>query len=257
MLMKRILPTFLSILLLSPLAIAELDDWAKKQSRLVFGDKITHWGTGIGKTPEMALFKAEFMAVRGITTECGGIASKGIKVPKKKVIPHEGQYMAYARASIPFVECDYNKTAKAKTNKDLPNKYLQDGLKLYDKLVINAFEKKDDDVNLKKVLKKVNNYLKVKNEEYDSRLATIEADIKNLKNKPTSVVIHKKEIHLHGDAAKYEECIMDYNDLMDDAQRASYKNRVPGNLMGEKSRHLYNKAQRKLYRCQQIKKNSK
>ena len=48
--------------------------------------------------------------------------------------------------------------------------------------------------------------------------------------------------------------MQEYNDIMYEAQQASYKNKVPGNLVGEHSRSIYNKAQRKLYSCQSIKK---
>jgi hypothetical protein len=227
-------------------------EWLTNQSRIIVGEDISHWGTGLGKTPEIALFKAEFMAIRSITKECGGYTSKGIYIPKKHVKPHGKVYLGFARANISFAECDYDKTPMAKTNKDLNNPYLDKGLKLYDKLIDDEFNKKK---NIKETMNKVLEFLKIKNKEQDSRLKTIENEIQKLKNKPINqnIIINRNEIHIHGTKAKYAECLQEYDEIMYEAQQKSYKNKIPGNLVGENSRSTYNKAQRKLYICNQMK----
>ena len=159
-----------------PIYANELPDWAKNQSRILVGENITYWGTGLGRSPEIALFKAEFMSIRGIKSECGGYASKGISIPKRKVKIHLSGYVAYVRGSIPFVECDYNKTPMAKQNKDLKNKYFEDGLKLYDKLILNEFENKNDKNLIKKIKQEVFGFLKVKSQEQGERLKVLERE---------------------------------------------------------------------------------
>ena len=233
---------------------SELPDWAKNQSRMLIGEDITYWGTGLGKSPEIALFKAEFMSIRGIKSECGGYVSKGISIPKRKVLPHSSGYVAYVRGSIPFVECDYNKTPMAKSNKNLKNPYMEKGLQLYDKLISNEFEKNDKE-KTKSIKKEVLNFLRIKNKEQEARISAIEEELRELRKRPVkqNITIYKKEVHLHGSEAKYEECMQDYDDLMYEAQQASYKNKVSGNLVGKHSVAIYNKAQRKLYQCQNMK----
>jgi hypothetical protein len=234
-----------------------LPSWAKDQDRKLINEDISHWGTGLGQTPELALFKAEFMAVRSISKECGGFASKGIYIPKKYVTKHQSKYVAYARANIPFPECDYNKTPMAKSNKELENSYLKKGLGLYDKLIKESFERKTDKPK-QDTMKVVLDYLKIKNKEQDSRITAIEEQIR-LMQVPSKTVqnitINKREIHLHGTEAKYQECMQEYDDIMYEAQQQSYKNKVPGNLVGKNSINTYNKAQRKLYKCNQMKRN--
>jgi hypothetical protein len=172
------------MMMLSPLLFSkEIPHWAKNQSRMIVGENITYWGTGLGSSPEIALFKAEFMSIRGIKSECGGYASKGISIPKRIVTLHSDRYVAYVRGSIPFSECDYNKTPMAKTNKNLKNQYFEDGLVLYNKLITNEFEKKNDKKETDKIKKRVANFLKINNQEQESRLKAIESELRELKKR--------------------------------------------------------------------------
>lgn len=236
-----------------------LPKWASNQSRMIVGEDITHWGTGLGKSPQIAIFKAEFMAIRSIKSECGGYVSKGISIPKRKIQTHINGHIAYVRASIPFAECDYNKTPMAKNNKNLRNSYMEKGLKLYDRLITNQFEKKDDSNTIRQIKDEIVKFLKIKNKEQETRLITIENELKRLKNRPIhqNITIHKKEVHVHGSEAKYEECMQGYDDIMYEAQQASYKNKVSGNLVGKHSVAIYNRALRKRYYCQNIKTKNK
>jgi hypothetical protein len=235
---------------------SELPEWAKSQDRLIDGNEISHWGTGIGTSQEIAAFKAEFMAIRSVVQECGGYASKGIYVGKK-ILQQNGAdiFVAYARAYIPFVECDYNKTPAAKTNKDLVNPKLIEGTALYNKYIQKSYESKDETGKLKQLEFSIGKFLKKFEEENGKRLESLEKEVNSLKNLSRGhTTIIQKNVHLHGDKAKYEECMEDYYELLSRAERGSSKNQGKdhGNLFGEHSRETYNEAVRKKYRCDKI-----
>lgn len=249
--MRRIL---LLIFLISLNAIA-IPKWAENSKRQIEDENISHWGLGIDKNPDVAMFKAQFSAMDSLINECGGYANKDIIITHKHIENNNGLYNAYSRARIPYVSCYYSRTPMAKDNKDLENPQLKKGMKLYYGLIEENFKKKKENKSQdnKKLISKVTSYFNEFKKQTNNRLNKLEKDVESLANKPQEVTIIQKNITMNASETKFRECMEDYDELMREAQHKAMKARIPGNLADPVASRYFNRAQRKLYRCQRMK----
>ena len=222
-------------------------DWVNKPSRVIVGGDLLHWGAGVSDKQEIALFKAESMALRSAVLECG-FPHKDMKVWERQVDFINNQYKAYVRGGISIHECERMKRVKNKEKKRLTNNKLKKSLLLYDNYLKAELLPKPDTKELDKQI-----------------ITDIKGDINNLQSKVEKLearpagktTVHQtvqvQEIKVYGDAAKQQECFLDYRSLMDDANAEAMETSEPaGNLANGPANRIYNKAQRKLRQCSEM-----
>jgi hypothetical protein len=233
---------------------ASSNNWIEQQNRVFIEDRIQYWGTGADASEEIAMFKAKGMAIKLIGEECGGFFSKEIVIRRQKIVKENYSYRAYVHADIPYVSCNYSKTPMAKNNPDLENSSIVESQKLYSSLLEKQFQKMDEkEIGLFK--KEIIEYLNKTNQENTKNLIQLEQRVKTLESEPKTInqTIIQQNYQMTPSESAYKECMDDYQDLMDDAQHAAMKNRIPGNLAEGKAARIYNKAQVKRIKCSALK----
>lgn len=226
-------------------------EWINAQSRTVQGGDILHLGVGIGKSPEIARFKAESMAVKNLMSECS-LAHREIVIWDRYLEKaDENSYKAYARAGLSFTACDEARAAKGEDRKRLSNPVLVRNQDLYDQL-------ERESVDQSKLLGRIQAWTRALVGKSEDRLNELESRITELEKSPSQsvTVIHQNTILVGATANKegrLRDCMEEYQQLMREAQDRAMASTPPGNLASPEAAPAWNRAQRKLFYCRKIK----
>ncbi len=229
--------------------------WTDGQSRAVIGGDILHLGIGYGKTPEMARFKSEAMAVKNLISECSLAHRDTVIWDRYLETLDDGTYKGYARAGLDFQSCEEAKHAKGEQRKILSNPALVQNQDLYNQLEF-AQDHSDD------LFGKIKTWVDAMLGKQNRRLADLEEKVANIEKQPqptiiNNTIIERKTVLFGGDgedrAGRYRDCIQEYNELMNDANRLAQNSRpFPGNLASPQAAPAWNRAMRKLSYCRTI-----
>jgi|GEM_PF-6064462 len=105
-------------------------DWTTDSKRRVEGSYIIHWGTGTSEQSDLAIFKAQQMAIKTIISECGGFANKEVIPEKAYSEEKDGKHVGYAKVAIPFRDCEHGK-ADGVTAAEVENPEIKKAQDLY------------------------------------------------------------------------------------------------------------------------------
>jgi hypothetical protein len=113
---------------------SERPDWTDLTSRHVVGGDVLQVGQGVGRSAELARFKAEAMAVRNIISECSLPHREIVIWDRYSETGDEGNFVAWARAGISFLACEEARKAKGTERVKLANPALISNQDLYSEL---------------------------------------------------------------------------------------------------------------------------
>jgi hypothetical protein len=238
--MRRIIP----LMILSLSVQAEQPEWTLNTNRQVINDSIVQYGKSWSDSSVMAQFQAEQMAIKSLVDECGGFYHKSIIVRKKYSESYKNGFTAYVQASIDYSSCEYGKTPHAKTNKDVESPTIKESQLLYMKSLTA-------DPDLKQEIINDLNRQNLANQEHINSIEKQVDELRELKNKNIQANVVVTNVTINGTAAKKQECLEQYKELMRDAQIEAMDN--GGNLAAGSAAPIYNKAMVKFYNCQKMK----
>ncbi len=253
---------FISLLVGVAYADPSPPEWIHQQDRIVIGGDILHLGIGVGETPEVARFKSEAMSVRVLISECT-LAHRDIVIWDRYMEQKDGQYIAYTRAGLSFESCHEAKSARGEKRKQMSNSELINNQDIYSQLEglnPSTFKNSSD---IKRNTKDIA-ILKRQRLDNQNKIKALEEKIIQLEreksdNKSQTIVIKETKIlydKAPANQARFEDCMQDYRQLMNDANQAALEIGNPkGNLASPGVYPKLNRAEAKLRYCQQIKGN--
>lgn len=176
--LKVVCTTITAVILSTSPLHADDDSWIYHSERQVIGGDIIHWGTGVGESPEVALFKARHMAIKSIMEECGGFAHSDIIPRRQKVDISGGEYKAYAQADISFASCDEAKRGHGKQNPK-----IVEGQKIYDQAISRKLMPKEDPKDDVELIEKMHAFMRNERDGYNHRIGALQNRISELESK--------------------------------------------------------------------------
>lgn len=241
-------------------------DWINRQSRVIIGGDILHLGVGEGDSIEVARFKAEAMAVKGLISECS-LAHREIIIWDRFTVKLGHGFKGYARAGLAFASCDEAKKARAESRRKLSNPELIKDQEMYSELEglsPQALKNSKDIEKLGQDLSKIksdqfkndNNQLKNSGRLQELEEKVIQLEKSRAAKSETIIIKETKVLYDKAPAnqVRYNDCMHDYRQLMNDATTTAYEIGVPkGNLASQGVYQKHNRAEQKLRYCESIK----
>lgn len=221
-------------------------EWIHQQSRQVVGGDILSLGAGEGNSIEISRFKAEAMAVKGLISECS-LAHRDIIIWDRYFEKVGSGYKSYARAGLLFEACQEAKRVRGEERKSLSNAELLKNQDIYSQIeglhvvapaLTPKSEPRENSIGIKRL------------KELEDKIIKIE----QMKALPVQTILIKETTVQYDRAppnqARYNDCMLDYRQLMNDASQSANDIGVPrGNMASPNVSNKLNRAEEKLRYC--------